>query len=173
MGPGPASARWALARMTTEEGHSKSSSHPLSRPSSVHQDTLRMKEGAGKAGYPLIPMVRVQQKSTRQNHRISQISGLPAQWLYGLYVIFPGTGLIAPVIPALVNSAGIWHQHRAARTTRFHRAYRAVRRREIRAATRHAHRIPRSTSVTIAKRPSGKAGWGRIAHDSEKRKRNL
>jgi hypothetical protein len=78
-----------------------------------------MKEGAGKARYPLIPMVRVQQKSTRQNHRISQISGLPAQWLYGLYVIFPGTGLIAPVIPALVNSAGIWHQHRDARTTRF------------------------------------------------------
>src|SRR5690348_4780367 len=31
----------------------------------------RYREGAGKAGYPLIPMVRVQQKSTRQNHRFS------------------------------------------------------------------------------------------------------
>jgi hypothetical protein len=64
------------------------------------------REGAGKAGYPPIPMVRVQQKSTRQNHRISQISGLPAQWFYGLYVISPGTGLIAPV------ARNARHEHR-------------------------------------------------------------
>jgi len=32
----------------------------------------RIREGAGKAGHRLAPMVRVQQKSTRQNHRFSR-----------------------------------------------------------------------------------------------------
>jgi len=43
--------------------------------------SLSQREGAGKAGYPLIPAVRVQKKSTRQNHRISQIQAFPARWL--------------------------------------------------------------------------------------------
>jgi len=39
-------------------------------------------------------MVRVQQKSTRQNHRLSRNHpAFPAQWFYGLYVISPVTGL--------------------------------------------------------------------------------
>jgi hypothetical protein len=39
-------------------------------------------------------MVRVQKKSTRQNHRFSRIRpAFPAQWFYGLYVISPVTGL--------------------------------------------------------------------------------
>jgi hypothetical protein len=39
-------------------------------------------------------MVRVQQKSTRQNHRFSRNHpAFPAQWFYGLYVISPVTRL--------------------------------------------------------------------------------
>jgi len=37
-----------------------------------HQSTLFRTEGAGKTGRRLAPMVRVQKKSTRQNHRFSQ-----------------------------------------------------------------------------------------------------
>jgi hypothetical protein len=46
-------------------------------PSYSNRTTLSRAEGAGKTGYQLIPAVRVQQKSTRQNHRLSPISGLP------------------------------------------------------------------------------------------------
>ena len=60
-------------------------------------------EGAGKAGRRLAPAVRVQQKSTRQNHRLSRVHpAFPARWLYGLYVVSPGTGFLAPVTRALV-----------------------------------------------------------------------
>jgi hypothetical protein len=39
------------------------------------------REGAGKAGHRLMPMVRVQKKSTRQNHRFSRgYPAFPAQW---------------------------------------------------------------------------------------------
>jgi hypothetical protein len=34
--------------------------------------TLQKREGAGKTGHRLAPMVRVQKKSTRQNHRLSR-----------------------------------------------------------------------------------------------------
>jgi len=53
--------------------HSRSADRARALPSIA----LELREGAGKAGYRLIPMVRVQQKSTRQNHRFSQITGLP------------------------------------------------------------------------------------------------
>jgi hypothetical protein len=38
-----------------------------------NQTTLFETEGAGKTGRRLAPMVRVQQKSTRQNHRSAEI----------------------------------------------------------------------------------------------------
>jgi hypothetical protein len=67
-------------------------------PSYLHQFAPLRTEGAGKTGYQLIPMVRVQQKSTRQNHRLSRDNpAFPAQWCYGLYVLSPGTGFLAPV----------------------------------------------------------------------------
>jgi hypothetical protein len=45
-------------------------------------------------------MVRVQKKSTRQNHRFSPIRpAFPAQWFYGLYVLSPvRPGLVVTVI---------------------------------------------------------------------------
>jgi hypothetical protein len=38
----------------------------------AHSDRFSGHKGAGKAGHRLMPMVRVQQKSTRQNHRFSR-----------------------------------------------------------------------------------------------------
>jgi hypothetical protein len=43
---------------------------------------------------PFAPMVRVQQKSTRQNHRYEpERPVFPAQWFYGLYLLSPVTRL--------------------------------------------------------------------------------
>jgi hypothetical protein len=109
------------------------------------------------------PMVRVQQKSTRQNHRCSRDHpALPAQWLYGVLRALPGDRLYCPrhsqfVIASLTSAPGCqdhtawpcapdcssaWINH---------------------AATRCAHRIPHSTLVTIAKRPL-LASTGRAKH---------
>ena len=64
------------------------------RPSFPSEPPSSHGEGAGKAGRRLAPMVRVQQKSTRQNHRFSRNRpAFPAQWFYGLYAISPVTGL--------------------------------------------------------------------------------
>jgi hypothetical protein len=48
-------------------------------------------------------MVRVQQESTRQNHRFSLIRpAFPAQWFYGLYVVSPvRPGFFVTVIGAM------------------------------------------------------------------------
>src|SRR3954465_5820834 len=53
-------------------------------------------EGAGKTGYPLIPMVRVQQKSRRQNYRTIQISGLPCATVLTLIRALLGDRLDCP-----------------------------------------------------------------------------
>ena len=52
-------------------------------------------EGAGKTGHRLMPMVRVQKKSTRQNHRCSRkYPAFPAQWLERLLRDLPGDRLL-------------------------------------------------------------------------------
>jgi hypothetical protein len=96
-------------------------------------------------------MVRVQQKSTRQNHRLSRNRpAFPAQWCYGLYALSPVTRLCC-------------HRHR--RDAKHHRQLDAsrgasgphdfaVRDIVIRLVTYRVHRIPLPTFVTIAKRPS-------------------
>jgi hypothetical protein len=96
-------------------------------------------------------MVRVQQKSTRQNHRFSRNRpAFPAQWFYGLYVISPVTRLCchrhppdAKRIRELNANLGAPGPHDF-----------AVRDIVIRLVTYRVHRIPLPTSVTIAKRPS-------------------
>jgi hypothetical protein len=56
--------------------------------------TLIDNRGRREGRVPFAPMVRVQQKSTRQNHRYEpERPALPAQWFYGLYVISPVTRL--------------------------------------------------------------------------------
>ena len=79
---------------TCQTANERYPSRGVMRPSFAADVTLFRTEGAGKTGRRLAPMVRVQQKSTRQNHRFSQIRpAFPAQWFYGLYVISPVTGL--------------------------------------------------------------------------------
>src|SRR5262249_47853688 len=106
-----------------------------------------------KTGRRLAPMVRVQQKSTRQNHRFSlRRPAFPAQWFYGLYVISPVTGLCCHRRPRidrrkLSASLGAPGPHDfAVRAMSFVRVSHT--------ATRRVHRIPLPTFVTIAKRPS-------------------
>ncbi len=61
----------------------------------------------GKAGCWLTPMARLQKRmQAAVTTGTSRTTGLPCAMAYGLYVISPGTGLIAPVIRALVACCG-------------------------------------------------------------------
>src|ERR1700761_6128607 len=73
----------------------------------------------------------------------------PARWAYGLYVLSPGTGLIAPVNAALVKRSQGWPQPREGRNIRLRRP-----RPSVVAQKRlmsHGHRIPTPRIVTIAR----------------------
>ncbi len=110
--------------------HSISSSRPPSRPSVARLIALfrmraRERPGAGRTHGP-----PAEKNAGGRNHRYGpDHPAFPARWRYGLYVISPGIGFLAPVARALVELAHrTWHQHRDARTTRFRRAHRIVRR---------------------------------------------
>ena len=107
-------------------------------------------EGAGKTGRRLAPMVRVQQKSTRQNHRLSRNRpAFPAQWFYGLYVLSPVTRLCCHRRRADRRHAQLSASLGAPGPHDF-----AVRDIVTRLVRYRVHRIPHPTFVTIAKRPS-------------------
>ena len=90
-------------------------------PELCDRHALEKREGAGNAGRWPQPMARLQQKTQAAGTTGSaEHPAFPARWAYSLYVISPGTGLIAPVARALVTPQ-TWHQHRDARTTRFRR----------------------------------------------------
>jgi hypothetical protein len=123
--------------------------------------------GAGRTHGP-----RAKKNARGGHHRFSRdIPAFPAQWLYGLYVISSGTGVLAPVVSAtskrqreLGLSTGRPEPHDfAVRIGLFVGT-------NDRAATRHAHRVPRPTSVTIAIRPSSEAGRFKKTSISEKKK---
>ncbi len=101
------------------------------------------------------PMVACK-KARGRHHRLGR-NNRPSlrDGLLGLYVLSPGTGVLAPVARVLVKASRAWPQHREARTTRFRRP-RSCRSSacETHAATRRVHRISGPTFVTIAKRPS-------------------
>jgi hypothetical protein len=114
-----------------------------------HQSTLIENRGRREDRVPFAPMVRVQQKSTRQNHRYEP-NNRPSlrNGFNGLLRALPGeTGLCCH--RRFASSRKTRHLHRGARTTRLRRPPHAVR-----LTTRRGHRIPLPTSVTIAKRPS-------------------
>jgi hypothetical protein len=114
-----------------------------------HQSTLIENRGRREGRVPFAPMVRVQQKSTRQNHRYEP-NNRPSlrNGFNGLLRALPGeTGLCCH--RRLASSRKARHLHRGARTTRLHRP-----RHVVRLTTCRVHRIPLPTSVTIAKRPS-------------------
>jgi hypothetical protein len=112
-------------------------------------------------------------KSRRQSPQVGRTAGLPCAMVDGLYVVSPGTGLIAPVTgDALSAASPTWPQHREARTARFHRRIGYVRPHDRdHAATRRAHRILHPTSVTTAKRPLKRGGMGGTIHDFRKKER--
>ena len=131
-------------------------------------------EGAGKAGCQAgTHGPPAKQKSRRQSPQVGRTAGLPCAMVDGLYVVSPGTGLIAPVTgDALSAASPTWPQHREARTARFHRRIGYVRPHDRdHAATRRAHRILHPTSVTTAKRPLKRGGMGGTIHDFRKKER--
>jgi hypothetical protein len=74
-----------------------------SRPNSAHDPPSELQRGRGEGRVFATPMslkklARLQKKSRRQSPQVwPQHPAFPARWLYGLYVLSPGTGLIAPV----------------------------------------------------------------------------
>jgi len=116
---------------------------PRARVSKEKFAALELVEGAGKAGClagthgPPANKKQAAVTTGGPNNRPSL-----REWLYGLYVVSPGTGFLAPVASQIVVRKA-WHQHRDARTARFRRAQQIVRPRDIgHAAIPCAHRIP-------------------------------
>ena len=127
----------------------------LTRPSCWRRPPSKLTEGAGKAGRRPRPWPASNKKSWRQSPQVwPGHPGLPcAMVLTVSFVLFLGTGLSCSHHRR--NVSPTWHQRRDARTTRLLRPDRdrsSARTRH--AATQPVHRIPRSTFVTIAKRPS-------------------
>ncbi|MGJ4893536.1 hypothetical protein [Bradyrhizobium sp. SZCCHNRI1073] len=103
-------------------------------------------------------MARLQKKSRRQSPQVQPTSGIPCAMVFTLIRDLPGARLVGHRRRRDHQHPSAWHQLRDARTTRLHvRAMPFVRAPSGHAATRRGHRIPRSTSVTIAKRPSCRA----------------
>ena len=64
------------------------------RPGNTSNLSLRRQRAQGRPGTGWCPWSACRKKSTRQNHRLSRgYPAFPAQWFYGLYVLFPVTGL--------------------------------------------------------------------------------
>jgi len=101
------------------------------------------------------PAVRVQQKSTRQNHRYEpKQPAFPARMVYGLYALSLGTGVLAPIVRAPVEHHALGLSTGRPGPHDFTVRIALFVRSRMRAATRHVRRIPCPTLVTIAKRPS-------------------
>ncbi|MGY3452086.1 hypothetical protein ACVILH_004428 [Bradyrhizobium sp. USDA 4353] len=78
------------------------------RPScAISRPLLFGRRGAGKTGYRLIPAVRVQQMSTRQNHRFSPISGLPCATVLRVIGALPGDRLSCPRHQRIIITTGL------------------------------------------------------------------
>ncbi len=112
----------------------------------------------GRPGVGSHPWPACRKECRRQSPQVrAGQPAFPARWLYGLYVISPGTGLIAPVFATTLTrcadiSTGMPGPHDfAVRIGSFVCV-------NDHAAARRAHRIPHPTLVTIAKRPSHRGG---------------
>jgi hypothetical protein len=131
--------------------------------------TLLEKRGRREGRELASPMARLQQRTQAAGTTGSaqDIPTFPARWCYDLYALFPGTGCLAPVAGEFViRLLGISTGMPEPRD--FTVASDRSSARKNRAATRHAHRIPHPTSVTIAKRPLGGTGCADQTTISEK-----
>jgi hypothetical protein len=95
-----------MSNSTCQTADGEQRSRGVQRPRLADTRPSSRGEGAGKTGRRLAPMVRVQQKSTRQNHRFSRNHpAFPARWFYGLYVV-------SPVRPGfVVTVVGVMRKH--------------------------------------------------------------
>jgi len=143
---------------------------------------LAIEEGAGKAGCPPHPRPPCVKKARGRNHRYGRSNpAFPAQWFDGLFRALPGDRAFLPPSPRENRFRATWHQRRVARTTRLCRTRTPSPRTRDRPGTvrhsfgesgsaslvlrhRRVHRIPHSTSVTIAKRPSDERGTAGANH---------
>ena len=118
--------------------------------------SLESEEGAGKTGCRSHPRSACSKKHAAEPQVRAEHPAFPARWFTGLYVISPGTGVFAPVIRArrtadLISAPGD-QDHTISPSASCRSS--AL----LSAATRRVHRVPRSTSVTIAIRPSARGG---------------
>ena len=143
---------------------------------------LAIEEGAGKAGcppHPRPPCVKKHGEGTTGMVGATQPS--LRNGLTGLFRALPGDRAFLPPSPRENRFRATWHQRRVARTTRPCRTRTPSPRTRDRPGTvRHSfgesgsaslvlrhrgvHRIPHSTSVTIAKRPSDERGTAGANH---------
>jgi hypothetical protein len=125
--------------------------HPRSRgvicPSFARSTALATMEGAGKAGCRPHPWLACE-KARGRTTGTSRTSGLPCAMALRIIRALLGDRLDCPLRNASKRVLA-QRQHRGARTTRLHRAHQDCSSARInRAATRYAHRVPHSTSVT-------------------------
>jgi hypothetical protein len=153
----------------------KSRSRGASASESCGRFALFENRGRRECRVKASPMARVQQKSTRQNHRLSRSSGIPCAMALRLIRALPGApGFLATISQQRARARCAGHQRRGVETTRFRRAQQLVRPHDQdHAATHCAHRIPRSTSVTVAKRPSCERETNQPIHDFRKKEREI
>jgi hypothetical protein len=117
-------------------------------------------EGAGKAGCRSHSWSACERMHAAEPQVRAEHPAFPARWLYGLYVISPGTGVLAPVVER--NAQALSLNLTSAPGGQDHTispcASCCSSARLLTLQPRYAHRIPHSTSVTVAKRPSCEAG---------------
>ena len=119
-------------------------------------------EGAGKAGCRSHPWPACSRKSRRQSPQVrAGSSGLPRAMVGTAYTCSPRGPAFCPRRP---RARRTWQRELGLSTGRPEPHDFAVRIGSFvgmiaHAATRHAHRIPHPTLVTIAMRPSSEAGW--------------
>src|SRR5436190_21379474 len=145
--------------MTAEIGTRRRVPAARFRPGFAISFAPSLTEGAGKAGRRLRPQHRVQKRNNAHGFvRYSRdIPAFPAQWLYGLYVLSPVSGVFVTV--ATPAQAGMDRRHgRGARTTRLRRTLRTFRPAGKPALTPQRPSQPAPRFVTTAKRPSGRRG---------------
>jgi hypothetical protein len=98
-----------------------SQSRGMTCPSDAAASALKGKRAQGRPGASRTHGPRAAKKHAAEPQVRAEHPAFPARWCYGLYVIFPGTGLIAPVAHDARRASRPWRQHRDARTTRLRR----------------------------------------------------